>query len=249
MMGFKFYGNRRYHMTAAVDRYMNAQVIYWKKQKEHLDEPEKVNKLPFVTISREYGCGGYEVASKLTDIFNNEFKPEPLWAAYDKKLLEKLMIDTGLSSSLIDTLTGKARNKLTNLIQTTFSSFPPQVAVHKKLVETIAMLAMNGNVVIVGRGGNMVTKDISSGFHVRLMAPINHRAEKMAKSMNVTKNEAIKVIKEKTKQREEYMKEFFKIDLADPHNYDLVINEATFTIEQIAKMIIEGMKFKGLLKE
>lgn len=236
-------------MTAAIDRFMNAQVIYWKKQKEHLDEPEKVNRLPFVTISREYGCCGYQVALKLTEIMNEEFKPEPLWAAFDKKLLDKLMIDTGLSESLVETLTGKARNKLTNLIQTTFSSFPPQVAVHKKLVEIISMLALNGNVVIVGRGGNMITKKIESGFHVRLVAPFNFRVEKFAKSMHMTKNEASKMIKEKTKQREDYMKEFFKIDLADPHNYDLVINDATFPVEQVARIIIQGMKYKGVLIE
>ena len=66
-------------MTAAIDRIMNAQVIYWKKQKEHLDEPEKVNRLPFVTISREYGCCGYQVALKITEIFNEEFNPDPLF--------------------------------------------------------------------------------------------------------------------------------------------------------------------------
>lgn len=236
-------------MTAAIDRIMNAQVIYWKKQKEQLNEPEKVNRLPFVTISREYGCGGYEIAAKLSEILNEEMKPEPLWAAYNRKLLDKLMIDTGLSESLVETLTGQARNKLTNLIQTTFSSFPPQVAVHKKLVEIIAMLALNGNVVIVGRGSNMITKEMESGFHVRLIAPIQSRAEKMAKVLNVTKGEAMKVIKEKTKQREEYMKEFFKIDLADPHNYDMVINDSSFSVEQAARMIIQGMKFKGVLVE
>lgn len=236
-------------MTAAIDRIMNAQVIYWKKQKEHLDEPEKVNRLPFVTISREYGCGGYEVASKLSEILNEELKPEPLWAAYNKSLLDKLMIDTGLSESLVETLTGKARNKLTNLIQTTFSTFPPQVAVHKKLVEIIAMLALNGHVVIVGRGGNMITKEIESGFHVRLITPIHQRAEKLSKSMNMSKGEATKMIKEKTRQREEYMKEFFKIDLADPHNYDMVINDAIFSSEHVARMIIQGMKYKGVLVE
>lgn len=236
-------------MTSAVDKYTNAQAIYWQKQKFQLDEPEKVNKLPFVTISREYGCGGYVVASKLTEIINEEFKPEPLWAAYDKKLLAKLMIDTGLSSSLIDTLTGKARNKLTDLIQTSFSDFPPQVAVHKKLVETILMLALNGNAVIVGRGGNMVTKakKISNGFHVRLIAPYDCRAEKIAKAMNISKIEATKLIKEKTKEREEYFREFFKMDIGDPHHYDIVINDATFSVEQSARLIIQGMKYKGLL--
>ncbi len=234
-------------MTAALDRLVNVQSLYWEKKKFQHEELEKVTKLPFITISREYGCCGYMVAQKVSEILNEEFKPEPLWAAYDKKILEKLMIDTGLSSSLIDTLTNKARSRLADLIQTTFSNFPPQVAVHKKLVETIVSLAMNGNVIIVGRGGNMVTKEIANGFHVRLMAPLDARAEKIGKVMNLTKLDATKVIKEKTRLREEYMKEFFKRDIADPHHYDLLINDSTFSIENSAKLIIEAMKLKGLL--
>ena len=236
-------------MTHAVDKFVNAQMIYWQKQKEQLEEPEKVNRLPFVTISREYGCCGYRVASRLVELINEEFKPEPTWAAYDKKILEKLMGDMGLSSILVETLTGKARNKLTNLIQTTFSSFPPQVAVHKRLAEIIALLALNGNVVIVGRGSNMITKHFSSGFHVRLVASLNCRADKLSKAMNITKNEATKLIHEKTKQREGYMKEFLKFDLTDAHNYNLIINDGEFDVDEVARLIMESMKMKGLLQK
>lgn len=234
-------------MTAAIDKYMNAQAIYWQKQKFQHEEPEKINRLPFITISREYGCCGYQVANRIADIFNNEYKPEPLWAAYDKKLFERMMTDTGLSSSLVDTLTNKARNKLTDLVQTTFSNFPPQVAIHKKLVEMIAMLAMNGHVVIVGRGANKITKGMEGGFHVRLVAPFEARVEKIKKTLDISKLKATNLIKEKTKQREEYMKEFFKIDLADPHNYDMVINDSQFSVENSARLIIQAMKYKGLL--
>ena len=47
------------------------------------------------------------------------------------------MDDMGFSSRLADTLTGTSRKNLANLLQTTFSAFPPQVAVYKKLVETL----------------------------------------------------------------------------------------------------------------
>lgn len=232
-------------MTAAIDRYITAQVTFWKKQREQLDEPVKSNKLPFITISREYGCNGYQVAEKIVEILNAQ-NPTPPWAAYNKNLLEKLMEDTGLSSSLIETLTSQARNKLTDMIQTSFSSFPPQVAIHKRLVETIATLALNGHVVLVGRGSTMITKNFHKGFHVRLIAPFAYRVDKISSELKIGKQEAQKLILDKTKQREEYMKEFFKIDIADVHHYDLVINDANFSIEETAKLIIEAMKVKGL---
>ncbi len=230
-----------------LDKYMTGQVIYWKKQKEQIKDTDKANHLPFITISREYGCCGFMVATRIIEIINEKYKSEPPWVAYDKKLLEQLMADTGLSESLLETLTGKARNKLTDLIQTTFSSFPSQVAIHKKLTETITMLALQGNVVIVGRGSNMITNKTAGGFHVRLVAPEKYRAEKFAKAKNISKAEAIKFIQERSKQREEYMKEFLKFDLRDPNNYDLILNDSHFSVEQLARLIIEGMIIKGLL--
>ena len=91
------------------------------------------------------------------------------------------------------------------------------------------MLALNGNVVIVGRGSNMITKKIKGGFHVRLVATLNHRVDNVSKIMNISKTEVTKLIDEKSKQREGYLREFFKFDLTDPHHYDLVVNEGRFT--------------------
>lgn len=234
-------------MPGSIDKYINAQVIYWKQQKEKLPVPEKSNRLPFITISREYGCGGYEVAKKLAEILNDELKQTPQWAAYNRELLDRVMDDMGLSQSLAETLTGTARSGLTNLLQTSFSTFPTQVSVHKKLAETIALLALNGNVVVVGRGSNIITRTIKNGYHVRLVAPLNWRTERIVEEMNISKQEAQKLIAEKTKQRDTFLKEYLKFDVADPHNYQLLINNADHSVDQAARIIIEGMKIKGLL--
>lgn len=235
-------------MPSSMQKYINAQVTYWKQQKEKLAAPEKTNKLPFITISREYGCGGYEVAKKLIEIFNDEMKQTPQWAAYNKELLDKVMDDMGLSSSLAETLTTTARSSLTNLLQTSFSSFPTQVSVHKKLAETVALLALNGNVVVVGRGSNIITRSIHNGYHVRLVAPLPWRTDQIVSKMNLSKQEAGKLIAEKTKQRDTFLKEYLKFDVADPHNYQLIINNADHTVDQAARIIINSMKIKGLIQ-
>lgn len=234
-------------MPASMEKYIFAQVAWWNQQKDKLVTPEKSNPLPFITISREYGCGGFDVSKRLTEIFNDEMKQTPPWAAYNRVLLNKVMEDTGLTSSLVETLTNTARSSLTNLLQTSFSSFPPQVSVHKKLAETITLLALNGNVVVVGRGSNIITRSIKNGYNVRLVAPLNWRAERLMEKMNISKQDGLKLIAEKTKQRDTYLKEYLKFDVADPHNYDLIINNSDHTIDQAARIIIGSMKIKGLL--
>ena len=223
------------------------QIEHWRRQKAVTGDKEKANILPFVTISREYGCGGFDLAVKLSDILNNEYNAMPIWAAYDKQILDTITTDLGLTQKLTDTLTNAARSKMTELFQTTFSKFPPQVAVYRKLAEVIRTMAINGHVVIVGRAGNIITRGIPYGLHVRIVAPLAYRVERIAAKNKVTKAEAKRIIEKKENERESFIKVFLKFDLEDTHNYDIVANNERFAIDELARLIIETMKHKGIL--
>ncbi len=225
---------------------VNKQVKIWQNVRERITEKQE-SPAPFVTISREYGCGGYEVASKLADTLNEKKPDEKIWSAYDKELVEKIIGDMGLSRTLVETLANSARNALTNLIQTTFSTFPPQVAVYRKLAEIMRILAMNGNVILVGRAGNLITRGMKGGYHVRLIAPLEWKINRVATTFNIPANEAKTRILEKEKGRETFIREFIKFDVTDPLNYDLVINYAHHSAEQAVSIIMEGMKACGLI--
>ncbi len=236
-----------YHKS--MDKYINGQVRFWNHQKEAIDSLEsKPGKgRSFVTVSREYGCGAFEISEKLVEVINENYNPEPIWAAYDRNLLNKLGEDMGLSESLMDTLTNNAHKKLTEFFQTSFSKFPPQVAVYRKLAETVRTLAFNGHVVIVGRAGNMMTRDLANGFHVRIVAPVSWKAERISKICGFSTKEAERIIAEKTKERDSYVKEFVKFDNNDTHNYHMIINAGRMTADEAAKSIADAMNNLKLL--
>ncbi len=239
-----------YH--ANMDKYIGNQVRFWKLQKEAIDsidfKPKSARGTkPFVTISREYGAGAYQVAEKLIVILNEKYNHEHNWAAYDRNLLEKIGNDMGLSEALAQTLTTNARNKMTELFQTTFSTFPPQVAVYRKLAEITRMLAFNGHVVLAGRAANRITRDLRQGFHVRLVAPLHWRVDRLSKLHNVHMKEAEQTILEKDKEIDGFIKEFVKFDNTDPHNYHIVINMEHITPDEAAVIIADAMKDCGLI--
>jgi len=239
-----------YHQ--AMQKYIDGQVRYWKDRKAAIETVvskggiDKKNR-PFVTLSREYGVGAFELAEKIVQVINEKYKTTPEWAAYDRALLDKIIADLGLSKSLAETLTDNARSTLTDFLQTSFSSFPPQVAVFRKLVETIRTLAIAGNMVIVGRAGNIITGDMGKGFHVRIVAPISYRAEKISKRMNVSRKEAEQLIMEKDAKRDGFIKEFVKFDNADPLNYHMMVNLGHMSVDEAAAVIVDSMKDCGFL--
>ena len=158
------------------------------------------------------------------------------------------MKDMGLSHQLAEIMTLTARKTMTNFFQTTFSKFPPQVAVYKKLTETVMTIASNGYGIIVGRAGNAITRDMECGFHVRLVASMEWKINRISELMNLKKKDAEALILEKSRQRDEFLREFVRFDNSDVLNYHLVINNARYNSEEAAAIIAKGMLSKGLVK-
>jgi len=232
---------------SGMQTYINGQFTFWQNRQSQIDVPQEKIIKPFITISREYGCGGYEVGERLVEILNKELNPELPWAAYDKKLLDQVMNDMGLSESLVNTLTSNAKTKITNLLTTSFSDMPPQVAVYRNLAKTVALLATNGNAVIIGRAGNVITRSLKGGYNVRIVATNQFKTERIMKLMDLSKKDAEKRIKDKNNDRDSFIREYVKNDPSDPANYHLFINNALHSTEEAAKIIIAGMKTKGLI--
>jgi cytidylate kinase len=233
--------------TQALDKYITAQLKYWQQQKHSLTTPpEKKSLRNFITISREYGCSGYSIAQEAVSLLNNSGSaPEPLWAAYERQVLDRVMEEMDLSSHLVKTLTDDAMRDLTDILKNAFSDLPPQVAVYQKLAQTIRILAAHGNVILVGRAANVITRGMSGGYHVMMIAPMEYKIANVMKFKNVQKKEAEKLVIENTERRENYIKEYVKFNVTDPHNYALVINLADANEKNVAKLIIEGMKLKN----
>jgi len=155
------------------------------------------------------------------------------------------MEEMELSSHLVKTLTDDALRDLTDILKSAFSDLPPQVAVYQKLAQTIRILAAHGNVILVGRASNVITRGMAGGFHVMMVAPMEYKVENIMKFKNLSKKDAEKLVIENTERRENYIKEYVKFNVTDPHNYDLVINLADTNEKGVAKLIIEGMNIKN----
>jgi len=230
-----------------MEKYISSQVRYWETQKAKLEEPEKKNKRAYITISREYGCSGFDVATKIAEKLN-EKNPEPSWAPYDKNIISSVMDDMGLSRNLEETLTANAMKSLSGLLQNALGELPPQVAVYRQMAQTVGLLALNGHSIIVGRAGRRITRNISGGFHVRLYAPHSWKVNTVMEKRSIDKKEAEAIVDSKTKLRDSYLKDFVHFDSTDQNNYDLLINTASFSVDEIASLIIEAMNAKDLFE-
>ena len=98
------------------------------------------------------------------------------------------------------------------------------------------------NVVIVGRGSQMILADRPNTLHVRVVAPVADRIEQVMDEQGIVYPLAEREVEAVDKQHAQYIKHHYDADWADTKHYDLVLNTGSMSDEQAEKVIIAAIR-------
>jgi cytidylate kinase len=102
----------------------------------------------------------------------------------------------------------------------------------------ITDLALTGNIVIVGRGSQFILRHYPSALHVLVITPLKERIGRVMVELGVDEDDARRQIGEVDSSRRDFIKRFFRQDLEDPNNYDLVISTEHLSYEAATQIIV-----------
>jgi cytidylate kinase len=177
-----------------------------------------------ITITREYGAGGGEVANRLAEALG--------WEVLDRELLHQAAQIEHLPDVELDRLDEKAVSMADR-----FSLHPPHQKYLHGLTEAARQAAQRGNVVLVGRGARHLLGEMADVFHLRLVAPRDWRAERMAKLEGWSLDQARQRCLEVDRTRDLFARYFFGGAAMQPAQYDLVVNTARVPLEEVACVV------------
>ena len=191
---------------------------------------------PVITISRQYGCYATEIAELLAN--NLSQKSKHGWDFITKEVLENTAqkLDTGKHD--IAHLFGADEGNFIGDLLISFSGkhYKSDNLIKKTVQKVVRTYAEQGNCVIVGRAGCIIAKDIPKSIHVKIIAPIEYRTERIKNRFELTDKQAADKVKEIDKKRDQFMN-FFKTDFNNETGFDLILNRATLTTKEIAETI------------
>ena len=195
-----------------------------------------------VTISRQTGCEALAVAEKLAH-YLQERSPKNAcpWTVFDRNLIDKVLEDHNLPACLAKFLPEDRASELEDFLNELFAVRPPSSTIVHQTAETILKLAALGNVILIGRGGSVITAKLPDVLHVRLVAPFEKRVEHIHKSQGMTGAEARKFCLTEDCGRERYLKKYFDADINDPLLYHMVINTGRLNYDVVARLIGEAV--------
>ena len=179
-----------------------------------------------ISVSRQHGTGGKEIARKVAEKLNIEF--------FDKEEIKKFAIQ----NSLIE-------NKYTDdELYNFYLSLDAEKDSILKQAETIRMIASKKNCVIVGRSSDYILKDNPNLIKIFLYAPMEYRINKVKEMYNDTYNEAKKHINKSDKSRATYYEVIANKKWGNKENYDICL-DCSIGNEKVVNIICEYVKEKN----
>lgn len=198
--------------------------------------------MSIITVSREFGSGGRELAKRLSDTLG--------MAYYDHEIITAIAKEAKLDEKYVErTLESMAFNNYPITFSRTFSGIsavntitPQLFAVQHKIIRE---LAEKGDCIIVGRGANAVLREyhpFSIFVYADMASKITRCKQRAAEDEKLSDKEINKKIKQIDKDR---AKNYYLVSNArwgDKSGYDLCLNTTNINIKEFTLIIAEYAK-------
>ena len=213
-----------------------------KKEEDRMDEGSSlIEAMRAITISREYGSGGGEIAVRLARRLG--------WNLIDHEVVvrvaEKLHVSVEEAEEhdeCVEHLASRIFKSL-RLVHPTMPmtvEIPPSMdsrAFYEARCQIIEGAVASGHVVIVGRGAQAHLAKRRDVLHVRIVAPFELRLAYVMSREGLDWEAAQARIMKKDQERTRYIETFYHRHPSDAHLSDLVLNTGILELESAAEVI------------
>jgi len=195
---------------------------------------------PCITISREFGCQAYPLAAELVSRLGES------WSVIDREILEEVAKLSGFTIEQIERSRDTPAVLKSIFAMFLDSSRAEETELSTHLRHAICKFAAAGHCIIVGSGGVFMAREMKNIFHLRLIAPLEFRINKVMKSYDMGREQAIELVNLHQQQRDNFVTRLAGSRLDDPLLYHLVLNNKLLTPQQMAAIVETGLRQLGI---
>ncbi|MEO7457373.1 MAG: cytidylate kinase-like family protein [Gemmatimonadaceae bacterium] len=199
--------------------------------------------MPIVTISRQYGSGGSEVAERVARALG--------WPLYDNAFVDQVAGRLGITPAELSAREERLPTlgeRLARTISLTPSEIMPtvgDVALPPSEERIVAMTervieeaVQKGSAVLVGRGAQCVLATRSDALHAFCYAPMDALTAYAVSALALPPEEARRRVLEMNARREAYVKRHWGRDWRDLSHYHICVNTAWLGFDGAAEMVV-----------
>lgn len=223
---------RRKFNSPEISKMVDRQLRNWemrRTQRLQTEEPRRPEVEDYIAISRQVGAGASAIASALATRLN--------WPRFDKELLQTMAGDDTTRHKIYKSLDEHDLGWWEEAFRSVADPEFIRNDYFRRLVKTTLSLARQGSAIFVGRGvDHMLPQNL--GFRVRIVAPIAMRLQRFADRHEMTLKQAGDIVTKIDRERAEFVRHHFRVDINDPTRCDLTLNMEHFSIDQAVEAIV-----------
>jgi cytidylate kinase len=194
---------------------------------------------PVITISRLTGCDARQVAALLVDDLNHKY-PAQKWKWIDKDIIYAIAKELNTDTQRVENFyKGIELSNLSEMIMAFSGGFVSDLRVKKAIKDIVLTICKEGHVILVGRGGVSIARDVINSLHIRLIAPFYWRVENVMAKKKMNIEQAEEYVVDTDEKRFNLIQTFLdKKPLNLDYLFDATINRSAFSIQDISDLVL-----------
>ncbi|HIW80091.1 MAG TPA: cytidylate kinase-like family protein [Candidatus Acetatifactor stercoripullorum] len=194
-----------------------------------------------ISIGREFGSGGHEIAQKLADQYKL-----PL---YDHNLLDELAGRNNLDGDVLKEFDEAGRKKLLSRTVRGMNNSPEQNVAQLQFDYLRKKADSGESFVIVGRCSETILKGNTGLISIFVLGDMETKIERIMRLYQKSRKDAEELILEKDRKRKKYHNSHCRIKWGDSRNYDLSINSSRLGIEESVRILSQYIDARRKMQE
>ncbi len=195
-----------------------------------------------VTISRQFGAAGKTLGEMVAKELGYSFVADQIIQMVAKKAKVSThgveFIENEAGGKLLKFMSGLVARRYVERILDDKRGYIDEEIYVDLLKQIIAQLAEEGNVTILGRGGQYILRNFEGAFHILLIAHKEDRIKFMEKHYKMSYSQATQTVNREDKRRVNLYRKFGKGDYDHPDLYHLVLNMSKVDLEKAKQLIV-----------
>ena len=195
-----------------------------------------------ITISRDLASGGRKLGRMVAKKLNYQY--------VDKSLFQKIAEDLNVSQRTLESFEKSREYRISNIFSGLFSkSYIERIVGHDKTVveereyqnslkNLIQNVALEDNVVIIGRAAYFFLKDMKNCYRFHLVASMDWRKRFAVDELGIPAKRAVEIIEKSDKNHHWFKRSICGEKFEDPSFFHLTINMDHISFEKVSDIIL-----------
>lgn len=190
-----------------------------------------MDKQCIISLGREFGSGGHEIAQKLSEHYGLQL--------LDHNLLKEVASERNLDAKELEGYDEKRKNPFLYRTVRGMSSAPEE-NVYLLQFDYLQKKAEQGeSFVVVGRCSENVLKKYDCMISIFILGNMDKKIERIMRLYHLSNEEAVKLIRDKDTKRKRYHNSNCEGKWGDSRNYDISVNSSKLGIDRTVQLLIQ----------